>query len=423
MIAKKNKKDKANKELTEIKAKKSKYVYAATNKQGLKVTGTIEGYNPDEIITFLENEELEVESLNKLNSILYMELGSRKMDIRTLSFILTQLSTYLKAGISLIDAIRILEKQATKPRQKTLFMNITFELSKGENFSTALAAQEGVFPELLINMVKTSELTGDLPNTLDDMAEYYSSINKTRKEVVTAMTYPSIIFVFSILVFIFILTWVIPEFTSLFEQNHAKIPAITQFVISLSNFLKNNILAIVLGLLVIIIIYRILYKYNKSFRKSIQTICMKLPIIGKMIIYKEVYMFTKTFASLLNHEVFITDSMSILSTISTNEIYKEIINDALDSLSKGEKISTSFREKWAFPTAAYEMLSTGENTGKLGTMMEYVADYYGELHSNYVKRINTFIEPVMIILLAVIIGIILLSIVIPMFTFYSQVGI
>lgn len=422
-MVKKNKKKKNETELTEIKAKKNKYVYAATNKQGLKVTGTIEGYNPDEIITFLENEELEVESLNKLNPILYMELGSKKIDIRTLSFILTQLSTYLKAGISLIDAIRILEKQAVKPSQKTLFMNITFELSKGENFSTALSAQEGVFPELLINMVKTSELTGDLPTTLDDMAEYYASVSKTRKEVVTAMTYPAIIFFFSIIVFIFILTWVIPQFVGLFEQNNAKIPTITRFVINLSNFLKNNILLILFVVIILILIYKILYKYNKEFRKSMQTFYMKLPVVGKMIIYKEVYMFTKTFASLLNHEVFITDSMSILSTISTNEIYKEIITDSLESLSKGEKISDSFKGKWAFPTAAYEMLSTGENTGKLGTMMEYVADYYGSLHSNYVKRLNTFIEPVMIILLAIIVGIIVLAIVIPMFTFYSQVGI
>ena len=132
-------------------------------------------------------------------------------------------------------------------------------------------------------------------------------------------------------------------------------------------------------------------------------------------------MFTKTFSSLLNHNVFITDSMKILSTVSTNEVYKDIIKDSLDYLAKGAKISDSFKGKWAFPIVAYEMLVTGENTGRLALMMDYVAKYYEDLHANMVKRINTFIEPVMIIFLAVIVGTVVLSVVIPMFSYYSQI--
>ncbi len=405
-----------------VKNKNNRYSYTAINKQGLKVNGAIDGDNLDEIKVFLANEGLKVERIVKQNPIINMEIGPKGLDIATLAFILTQLSTYLKAGIPLIDAVRILEKQSVKKNQKTIFMNLVFELTKGESFSKALEAQDGVFPELLINMVKTSELTGDLPEILDDMAEYYTSINKTKKEVISAMTYPIIIFIFSIMVFTFILIYIIPEFVGLFHQNNASLPGLTVFVLNASNFLTNNFLSIMIVLIIIMLLYRILYKQNKGFRKAVQTLYMKLPIIGKIIIYKEVYMFTKTFASLLNHEVFITDSMSILSTISNNEVFKEIINDSMESLAKGSKISEAFRGKWFFPVAAYEMLVTGENTGKLGTMMDYVAKYYGEMHSNYVKRLNTFIEPIMIVLLALIVGTVVLSVVIPMFTFYSQVG-
>ena len=153
-----------------------------------------------------------------------------------------------------------------------------------------------------------------------------------------------------------------------------------------------------------------------------QTIFMKVPVFGNIMIYQEVSMFTKTFASLLSHNVFITDSMSILSHISGNEIFSEIIKESLNNLSKGARISDAFKGKWAFPIVAYEMLLTGENTGKLATMMDYVGNYYEDLHSNLVKRMNTFIEPLMILLLAIIVGVVLLAVVVPMFSFYSQIG-
>ena len=152
-----------------------------------------------------------------------------------------------------------------------------------------------------------------------------------------------------------------------------------------------------------------------------QTIFMKLPVIGNVIIYNEVTNLTRTFSSLLNHNVFITDSMEILSTISTNEIYKEIINRTLIGLSKGNKISETFKGEWAFPVVAYEMLVTGENTGQLALMMEKVADHYQSLHENAVGTIKSLIEPMVIVFLAAGVGFIVLSIVIPMFEMYKSV--
>ena len=151
-----------------------------------------------------------------------------------------------------------------------------------------------------------------------------------------------------------------------------------------------------------------------------QILFMKTPVIGKVIIYNEVTNLTRTFASLLNHNVFITDSMEILSTLSDNEIYKDIINRTLIGPSKGDKISDTFKGEWAFPIIAYEMLVTGENTGQLALMMEKVADYYQELHKNAVTAIKSLVEPVIICVLAVGVGFILLSIILPMFDLYQQ---
>ncbi len=403
----------------ETDAKKQRFKYQIINSQGEKVKGYIDAHNISEVKAYLDNEGYQTVRVEPSKDIV---LGSGKLSYSELAFILTQLSTYLKSGIPLIDSIRILEKQSVKPEKRRIFSNITYELVKGESFSSALEAQGNVFPSFLINMVKTAEMTGDLPEILDDMTEYYTTTDRTRKAAISAMTYPTIIFIFAIAVITFILTYVIPTFVGIFEDNNAKIPTMTRIVINVSNFIRSNGFYIVGVLALILIVYAILYKNVKSFKKAMQTFYMKLPIFGKMIIYKEVAMFTKTFASLLNHNVFITDSMKILSQVTTNEVYTEIIQDSLSYLSKGAKISDSFKGKWAFPVVAYEMLVTGENTGRLAVMMDYVAKYYDDLHSNYVKRINTLIEPFMIILLAIIVGIVVLSVLIPMLSLYSQIA-
>ena len=148
-----------------------------------------------------------------------------------------------------------------------------------------------------------------------------------------------------------------------------------------------------------------------------------MPIFGNVIIYNEVTMFTKTFASLLSHNVFITDSMEILNKITDNEIYKMLILDTITNLAKGEKISLAFKDHWAFPVPAYEMITTGERTGQLAEMMSKVSAYYQELHRNAVTRIKTFIEPALILFLTFTVGGIVLSIVIPMFSYYSAIQI
>ena len=338
-----------------------------------------------------------------------------------MSFTLTQLSTYIKAGISLIDSVRILEKQAEKPEHRKVYQKMVYELLKGENLSTAMQKQQDKFPKLLINMVKTSELTGDLTSVLDDMAEYYTSKEETRKTMISAMTYPVIVLVIAICVVIFILTTIVPKFVDMYSANDASIPSLTQTIMNISNFLTHHYIMLILIIGGGITTFILLYKHVKAFRKNVQIVMMHIPIMNKIIIYNEIYNFTKTFASLLNHGVFITDSMEILAKITNNEVYKELIGKTIINLNKGANISDSFKGNWAFPVAAYEMIVTGESTGQLGLMMEKVANYYQVLHKNLVKQLQSLLEPIMIAVLAFIVGVILLSVVMPMFDIYSKI--
>ena len=339
-----------------------------------------------------------------------------------MSFALTQISTYLKAGISLIDAYRILAKQAVKPEVKKIYNMIVYDLLSGESLSDALTKQPKIFPKLLTNMVKSAELTGDLPAILDDMAAYYTSIDKTKKELKSAMTYPTIVFIMAIAVIVFVLRYVVPQYVEMFSSWSDQLPKITVMTISFSNFLETNLLEMLIILIMFLLLYIYLFRNVKSFRKMMQYFYLKLPVIKNIIMYSEVSMFSKTFASLLNHGVFITDSMDVLIKVSDNEIYKKIIENTVKNLNKGGKISEAFKDNPYIPIVAYEMIVTGESTGKLGTMMEKVADYYQSLYQNAINQVKSLVEPILIVFLTFTVGIIIISIIIPMFEMYQVIS-
>ena len=215
--------------------------------------------------------------------------------------------------------------------------------------------------------------------------------------------------------------YVIPQFEDVYASTGATLNGYTLWILNLSKFFDTNFALIIGGLVIIISIIIILYKKVKSFRKNFQIFAMKIPIFGKIIIYKEMNIFAKTFASLLKNNVFITDSMNLLSEITTNEVYKEIMFRTVNNIARGEKISTSFKDQWAVPEVAYYMIVTGESTGELGATMTKVADYYQTEHKTIINNMKNFIEPVMIIFLAVVVGGIVLAVILPMFSLYSQI--
>jgi len=406
--------------------KKVLYEYVAKTPEGRVVKDYFEAFSKVEVHSFLLSEGLEVYSIktNKWIQLMHKKanLNNTKIKTKDLIFFITQLSTYIKAGIPLVESLRILERQYKNKNYKKIFKAVIYDLTMGDNFSDALLKQNVAFPKLFINMVKTAEMTGELPEVLDDMAEYYTEVDSTRKQMITAMMYPSIVFVFAIGVMIFIMMFVVPQFVEIYESMDAsKIPAFTLAVIAVSDFLKHNIVWVLLGVLIFVILFIYLYKNIKMFRTVCQWIVMKLPIFGNTVIYNEVTMFTKTFSSLLSHNVFITESMEVLNKITNNEIYKMLILDTITNLAKGDKISEAFKDHWAFPVPAYEMLVTGEKTGELPEMMAKVSTYYQELHKNSVTRIKTFIEPALTVFLTVMVGTIILAIIIPMFGMYSSI--
>lgn len=415
------------KDILSREIKKEYYIYTGIDENSKKVKGRISAQSKITLNNFLANEGIKVTEIKKdflYNFLKKIGLDSEKeLHTKDLIFWLTAISTYLKAGLTLNDTIKIMTKQAEKDLNKSkLYRSISYELTLGESFSTALENQGRVFPPLLINMIKSAEATGDLVKTLDDMANYYTEIDKTRKEMISAIIYPTILLVFALAVMTFIMVYVIPEFIKVYNQAGITVNGFTLAIINLSNYITSNLSIISTIAIITIIIILFLYKKSKSFRKSIQTIGMKIPFFGNIIIYHELTLFTKTFASLLKNNVYIVNSMEILTNITNNEVYKDIMIETISNIARGEKISLSFYNKWCVPDVAYYMIATGEATGELSLMMDKVASYYSDLHRSKVVNLKSFLEPIMIVILALIVGIIILAVVIPMFSLYGEIS-
>lgn len=400
--------------------------YIAINNKGKKVKGYFEAFSRVDVQSFLLGEGLAVYSIrtSKFIQFMHKSFGTNNVAIKKkdLIFLLAQLSTYLKSGIPLVDSLNILIKQTQKKVYKSILREVTYDLTVGENFSSALEKRGAAFPKLLINMVKAAELTGELPEALDDMVNYYTESEQVKKEMTSALTYPSIVLIFTLGVVAFMMVYVVPKFVEIYETMEASdIPQFTLTVIALSEYLEKNIISIIIKIIIALLLGLYLYKKVKIIRTLLQWIFMHIPVLKDVIIYNEVTTFSKTFASLLAHNVYITDSMDILNRVTNNEIYKMMILDTVANLARGDRISAAFENQWAFPVPAYEMIVTGEKTGQLAEMMSKVSTYYQSLHKSTVARVKALIEPFLIIFLTFAVGGILLAVVIPMFNMYQQV--
>ena len=405
------------------KVQLKRFKYRVKDADGKIIDSFFDAENRTDVESFLLNKRYDIVSIeeDKLSTSLGLTATTnKKMSMKDLNFFLMQLSTYVKSGIPLMDSMEILSRQAKSSKNKMLFSKIVFDLSRGVSFSECLERRGKVFPKMLINMLKTSEMTGDLTGVLDDMAAYYKRQDSNRKQIINAMTYPSVLMIFAIAVLTFVITYVVPSFTKMYSATGSSLPKITMVIMNISDFIINKWYIIIGLVFLITLILVLLYKNSKKVKYDMQFFVMHIPVVSDIVKYNQLVTFTSTFSTLIKHDVFITDSMEILSKITENEIYKKIINEAIRNLSEGDGVSVAFKGHWAFPETAYEMLLTGEKTGKLGEMMEHVAAYYQEEQTNIIARLKSLIEPVMIILLALLVGIILLSVVIPMFDIYNK---
>lgn len=333
---------------------------------------------------------------------------------------LRQFSTLLKAGVTIVDATSILAQQtSSKPLMRAL-ENIEEALRAGKPFSEAAANESKIFPPIFINMVRAGEASGNLDGSLDQLVIQFEKQQDTRQKVKSAMTYPIIVGIVAIGVVIFLLTSVVPMFASMLTDLGGELPAITLFVLGASKVVSSFwwlfLLIIILFVLVILVL-----RSRPETKYYIDYAILKMPVFGQLMQKAVMARMSRTLSSLFSSAVPIIQSLQIVEKVVGNEVVKRTLEKARDALEEGNSLTTPMRNNWIFPPLVVQMISIGERTGSLDQMLEKVAFFYEKEVEYATDRMKAMIEPMMIVFLAVVVGTIIISIIVPMFQIYSEI--
>ncbi len=334
---------------------------------------------------------------------------------------LRQFATLIKAGVTIVDAVKILSEQTeSKPLQATL-TQMRFELQNGQALSIACEQHPKVFPPLIVNMIKAGEIGGQLEETLDRLATFTEKQHELRQKVTSTMFYPATIGAMAFVVVIFIMVYVVPMFAKMFEGFGAKLPPLTQFILSTSHFIIHFWWVLILIIGAISTSFYILLQ-NKSSKIVLDYAILKVPVFGKLTQKAEIARIMRTLSSLFASSVPILQALSVVEQISKNGVIRKVLRESKISLEKGQSLAEPLRESWVFPPLVHHMVTVGERTGELDFMLAKLADFYESEVDHMTDRLKALIEPVMIIVLSAVVGFIVLSIVVPMFNLYSQLS-
>jgi type IV pilus assembly protein PilC len=399
-----------------------RFEYSGRSRQG-KVTGKIQAASKREALLILRDKGIRVLEMKELpESILHKDIViGNPVKLQHFVIYLRQFSTLLKAGVSVVDATNILSQQTESKYLRKALEQIETELREGNPLSAASATHKKIFSPMYINMIKAGEAGGNMDETLDRLAEHYEKQHATKQKIASAMAYPIVVAFIAIAVVIFLLVSVVPTFVDMFADFGGELPAITKFVLGASEFMQKSWYMIVL-FFVLLFLFISIIKRNKKTKYYFDYFVLRVPIFGSMMRKAVLARMTRTLSSLFSSSVPILQAMTIVEEVVENEVIGRVILQARDSLEKGQSITLPMKAHWAFPPLVTQMIVIGEQTGSLDSMLAKVADFYEKEVDNSTDRIKSLIEPLMIVVLAGLVGTIVISIMVPMFEIFNQVG-
>lgn len=346
---------------------------------------------------------------------------SKHVSMKELALFSRQFAIMLDAGLPLMQCLEILAQQTPNKGFKNILMQILNDVESGSTLSDALRKHPRVFDDLYTNMVSAGEAGGILDTILKRLTVYAEKIVKLRRAILSASMYPSIVLSVAAGVIMIILYFAIPIFKTLFEGLNAPLPFATRFVIGLSNFLKSYILFILGGIGVVLFSIRSYY-LTPGGRKVLDRLKLKLPLFGEVFRKIATARFSRTLATLLSSGVSIIEGLEITARTAGNAIIQEAILDTRKAIEEGKTMTDPLRASGIFPSMVTQMVSVGEQTGELDTMLTKVADYYEEEVDTTVADLMTITEPILMVILGVIIGGIVISMYLPIFSLISKLS-
>ncbi|MCC5890788.1 MAG: type II secretion system F family protein [Alkalibacterium sp.] len=395
------------------------YAYKAKTNEGKVIKGRLDSTNKKEAVQELTKMNLIVFEVEPMNSLLYKDIYIGK-PIKQKEFVLflRQFATLMEAGILLIDSIDLLAEQTDSKAMKEALEEISVDVKEGIALSDAMKKYPKLFPDLLVQMIRSGEISGQLEDVLKRMATYYEKQYRIKQKVSTALTYPTVVASFAIIITLFLLVFIVPIFGDLFASFGEELPLITQVVLNLSGFIQRFWWIFIAGLMTMIFVF-LQTKKRESGAYALDKLLLKLPIVGTFVQKAVLARMTQTLSSLLNSSVPILQAVDVTSTVVGNKVVEKVLIESKTSLEKGESLAKPMENHWVFPSLIIQMIRVGESSGSLDEMLKRVADVYDQEVEEASDKLQSLIEPVLIIFLAVIVGLIVLSIVVPMFSLFE----
>ena len=331
-----------------------------------------------------------------------------------------QLSTMIDAGLPLVQCLQILGKQQSNSTFKQVITNIQTDVESGTTLADSMRKHPKVFDGLYANMIEAGELGGILDTILSRLAAFKEKAMALQKKIKGAMTYPVICLAISILILMVILIFVIPVFVEMFASLDSKLPTITQIVVDMSDFVKNNFLFV--GMFFVLLSYAIkkIYSTEKG-RYKIDNMILWSPVVGQLVRKVAVSKFTRTLSTLLQSGVPILDSLQVVARTSGNKVIERAVLRVAESIAEGRPIAEPLEESGVFPNMVVQMISVGESVGALDTMLEKIADFYDEEVDQAVENLTAMIEPFMMVFLGGMIGGIVVAMYLPIFQMAGKI--
>lgn len=323
-----------------------------------------------------------------------------------------QLAILLNANIPLVEALAAVQDQVDHPLLRQALADIKEKVSEGTRFWEAMRAYPRIFDTIFVNMVKAGESSGSLELILTRLADYKEDQVELMSKVQTAMIYPVIMITISLGMMVFLFGFVLPEMARLFEKQRIALPTITQIVLSLSHFLTDHWLAILIFVTAGIVLFRI-YKNSANGRRRLDNYKLTMPIFGVVTQKVVVARLSRTLSTLLSSGVQLLQGLEIVRDILNNVVLAEVINPAIASVKEGESLSDTLKQSGRFPNMFIHMLAIGERTGMLENMLSKIADTYALETKNAIANMTAVINPVMVIFMAIIVVIVVVSVMLP----------
>ena len=386
----------------------------------------VEATSPEQARAILQNRYASVGSVKKAFNldIDFEELNAKfsNLTIKDRAVFSRQFAAMVNAGVAMVRCLGVLSEQCPNPKLKRALIHISGEVQQGTSLSDSMRKHPDCFDTLYVSMVQAGEVGGVLDEVLNRLAKLLEDMARLKNQVKSAMAYPTVVGALAIVIFFGMTVFLIPVFAGIFEELQVELPAITQFMVDLSKLLRSWKIIIPISIIIAIVVAVRWYYKTPIGRVQIDGFLLKMPLFGDLNQKSAVARFCRIFGTLTRSGVPILNSLDIVRDTSGNQVIANAIESAKLEIQQGGMISLALQREGVFPMLAIQMISIGEETGELDSMMMKVADFYEDEVEQAVKALTSLIEPIMMVLLAGMVAVILLSMYLPLFKLYDALG-